>query len=298
MTVAPSKAAQPSVTAGITCAQRAAEALQPAEQRLFHDPFASHFLQRPISRLACRSRTTARLALRAFDRLFAGFHAEIMLRNRIAEDHLRRALEAGVDQIVNLGAGYDTSAFRIDLGSAVLYEVDAPATQALKRWIIWAHGLVPKNEVVYVPCDFEHEALGERLADSGFKCERPSLVMWMGVSFFLSPEAAHATLADIAALCAPGSTLVWDYMDEAVVDGTTDATGALRARKIVARRGEPYSFGLTQPNADAFVQQAGFSVLDHARTPQMAARFGGPQGVWCRTDDFMGVIAAERSVLT
>jgi methyltransferase (TIGR00027 family) len=292
-----SVADRPSFTARIACTQRAAEALRPASERLFDDPFARHFVQTRVGRLACRTRRMARLVLNAFDRRFPGFHTEMMLRNRVADEYLHRALADGVDQIVNLGAGYDSTAFRIDLGAAVLYEVDAPMTQELKRRIVRERGLVPKGNVVYVPCDFERNVLGDRLAAAGFDRTRPSLVLWMGVCFFLSPDKAHAALAEIAALTAPGSRAIWDYMDEAVINGTSDAVGAMRVRRIVNRRGEGYSFGLTHAGAEAFVEN-GFSVLEHLRTPQLATRFSGREGVWCSTDDFMGVIVAERTSLT
>jgi methyltransferase (TIGR00027 family) len=289
------KADQASVTARITCAQRAFEARQPAHRRVFDDPYARYFVRSGLARSLCASRLSARVVLGAFDRRFAGFHTEIMLRNRVAEDQVALAVEHGVDQIVNLGAGYDTGAFRMDLGSVVLYEVDAPSTQAVKRRVIERHGLVPKHDVVYVPCDFERDTVAACLAAAGFDAARPCVVIWLGVSYFLTQRAACRTLEDVASFSAPGSRLVFDYMDRDVIDGTTPARGALRARRIVARRGEPYVFGLTRDDADRLVARTGYGAVRHERTPQLAARYGGADGVWCRTDDFMGVIACRRT---
>ena len=288
------KAGQPSVTARITCAQRAFEARQPAGRRVFDDPYARYFVRSGLARSLCVSPLSAGMVLRAFDRRFPGFHTEIMLRNRVAEDQIALAVEHGIDQIVNLGAGYDSGAFRMDLGSVVLYEVDAPSTQDVKRRVIERHGLVPKHEVVYVPCDFEQDTVADCLASAGFDDRRPCVVVWLGVSYFLTKRAARTTLQDVASFSAPGSRLVFDYMDRGVIDGTTPARGALRARRIVARRGEPYVFGLTRASADALVTETGYTAVRHERTPQLAERYGGPGGVWCRTDDFMGVIACER----
>lgn len=287
-------ARQASVTARITCAQRAFEARQPASKRIFHDPYARHFIQNPIVRSLCSSRVSARLLLSAYDRRFPGLHTEIMLRNRVADDQMAWAIEQGVEQIVILGAGYDTSAYRMDHGSVVLFEVDAPSTQEVKRRLIGEHDLVPKRDVVYVPCDFEDDAVVDRLREAGFDSSRPCVVVWLGVSYYLTERAATTTLSDVAAFSAPGSRLVWDYMDRSVIDGTITAKGALRAREVVARRGEPYIFGLTSPGADALVEESGFTGVLHERTPQLAQRYGGSKGVWCRTDDFMGVMVAER----
>ncbi|MEY2442626.1 MAG: hypothetical protein QOJ46_2052 [bacterium] len=285
-----------SVTARITCAQRAFEARQRADRKIFHDPYARHFLQSRLTRSLCATRVSARLALSAFDRRFPGFHTEIMLRNRVADEQMRWAIDQGIDQIVNLGAGYDTSAFRMDLGPAVLFEVDAPSTQEVKRRMIGEHDLVARHDVVYVPCDFERDVVAACLQSAGFDAGRPCVVVWLGVSYFLTESAATSTLQDVAAFSAPGSRLVWDYMDRGVVDGTTTAKGALRAREVVTRRGEPYVFGLESGGADALVEASGFTAVLHERTPQLAERYGGPNGVWCSTDDFMGVMVVERGV--
>ena len=57
----------------------------------------------------------------------------IAARSRIAEDALRVAVEKGVRQLVVLGAGLDTLAYRTDLaGRLRIFEIDHPATQAWK----------------------------------------------------------------------------------------------------------------------------------------------------------------------
>ena len=56
----------------------------------------------------------------------------------------------------------------------------------------------------------------------------------------------------------------------------------------------PYLLGLTIEQAAAELKREGFAIVDHARPPELAARFGPPEGIWCRTDDWMGVILAER----
>ena len=62
--------------------------------------------------------------------------AIVLLRNRRYEDLLARAVAEGIEQIVLLGAGYDTTSMRLDLGGATLFEVDAPPTQEFKREVV------------------------------------------------------------------------------------------------------------------------------------------------------------------
>jgi len=279
-----------SATAEIVCALRAAETPRPPGRRLIDDPYARHFLTKGTYRWLTASRLTAALSRRGFDRLYPGYMAIVLLRNRWHEAALARALADGVEQVVLLGAGYDTTSLRLRLGGAALFEVDAPPTQHAKREVIRRHGL-PDHAVRYVPCDFERDTLAERLAEHGFDPGARSLVAWWGVSFFLSEAAVRTTMADVAALTAPGSQFMFDYLDPAVVDGSTAFRGARRARAAVARRGEAYRFGRTRDEAGRLLASFGFDVEQNLSITELARLFGPfPY----RTDDFFGVITGRR----
>jgi methyltransferase (TIGR00027 family) len=285
----------PSATAEITCAQRAADSLMPEHRRLIDDPYARYFLRSSAVKLRTATRPMARLTLSVFDRRYPGFMAIVLLRNRRYETVLADAIRDGITQVVLLGAGYDTTALRLDLGQATLFEVDAPPTQEAKREAIARYGLTTSASIEYVPCDFERDSLVDRLREHGFDPALPSLVVWYGVSFFLSADAVRQTLADVSRLSAPGSVFLWDYLHESVVDGTTRYAGAQRARAAVAKRGEPYSFGLTRQGAERLVKSHGFAVQDNASISQLAVRIGGVRGIWYSCDDFFGVMTARRA---
>ncbi|MCW2529952.1 MAG: methyl transferase, putative, family protein, partial [Pseudonocardiales bacterium] len=150
---------KPSATAEITCAQRAAETLRADGRGLIDDPFAKYFLRSRAVKLRCANAPMAKLTLTVFDRLYPGFMAIVLLRNRWYEDLLATAVRDGVTQVVLLGAGYDTTALRLDLGSATLFEVDAPPTQSAKRDVIASRHLTVAGDVRYVACDFERDSL-------------------------------------------------------------------------------------------------------------------------------------------
>lgn len=285
---------QPSATAEITCTQRAAERLMPVHRRLINDPYARCFIRKGTYKVLCSTRMTARVTLFVFDRLYPGIQALVLLRNLWYEDALANALRDGFMQVVLLGAGYDTTALRLALGSATLFEVDAPPTQKIKREAIRRHNLRSACKVEYVPCDFECDALLMRLRDHGFDPSMRSLIVWYGVSCYLSQAAVHQTVGAVAKLSAPGSRFLWDYIDESVIDGTTAYMGAQRARAAVAKRGEPYSFGLTRQGAEDLLRSSGFDVHDHMTVTDLARRYGGKRGVWCSTDDFAGIIMGVR----
>jgi hypothetical protein len=76
-----------------------------------------------------------------------------------------------------------------------------------------------------------------------------------------------------------------------VVDGTTEHVGAKRLARSVARRGEPYTMGIDACRIEAGLSDHGYALRDHARTRELAERYGG---AWCRTDEYLGVVTAER----
>src|SRR5690242_727255 len=171
-------------TAEIVCALRAVESRRPAERRLVDDPYAHRFLVTRMYRLLCGSAITAALARPVFDRRFPGYLAIVLLRNRRHEQLIAESLAGGVEQVVLLGAGFDSTALRLDLSDATVYEVDAGPTQQAKRAAIERAGLTPRSRTRYVECDFERDSLAERLIAHGFDPHAPALVLWWGVSFF------------------------------------------------------------------------------------------------------------------
>ena len=215
-----------------------------------------------------------------------------MLRLRYV-DHVLAAEAGRLDQLVLLGAGYDSTALRHELPIRV-FELDAPTTQRAKRDVIERRGLRLRTPVVWCPCDLELDSPAEVLGQAGFDPGGRTLTVWLGVSYYLTREAFRAGLHDVAAFTAPGGKLLWDYMDPEVIDGTTQWVGGRRAAEWVARRDEPYLLGLTLDDVRQELEDAGLALAEHLRVPELAARFGPPGGVWCSTDDWMGVVLAER----
>jgi hypothetical protein len=100
-----------------------------------------------------------------------------------------------------------------------------------------------------------------------------------------------------AASLGAGIALVLDYMDQEVIDGTTSFRGARRAADWVAKRGEPYALGFSPEDITRAVEERGYRVNDHVRVTEPARRYRPPASVWCETDDFMGIVSAERTTL-
>ncbi len=124
--------------------------------------------------------------------------------------------ESGAAQYVILGAGLDTFAFREPdyLKNHRVFEVDHPLTQVDKRQRIARAGWSVPENLTFVPVDFTADRLSERLCAAGFDPAARSFFSWLGVTYYLPEEAIAQTLSELSALCAPGSTLMFDCPDE------------------------------------------------------------------------------------
>jgi len=141
----------------------------------------------------------------------SGMRIFIAIRTRFAEDALAAAVARGVRQLVVLGAGLDTYAYRAPAdGARRVFEVDHPATQAWKREMLAAAAITIPGSLTYVPLDFERETLAAGLAAAGFDPAQPAFFTCLGVVPYLTTPAVDATLAFIAGLPG-GAQVVFDY---------------------------------------------------------------------------------------
>src|SRR5919201_6439860 len=156
----------PSRTAAYMALFRAIESARPARERLFHDPLAGTFLDHRLraAALAARLPIAGRLVSRYIDRRWPGPRPSGVVRTRAIDDAVRDALREGCSQLVLLGAGYDTRAYRLpDADGVEAFEVDHPATQAAKRAALERARATLPPRVRFVPLDFEQDSLAMAL---------------------------------------------------------------------------------------------------------------------------------------
>jgi methyltransferase (TIGR00027 family) len=192
----------------------------------------------------------------------------IALRTRVLDEAWHAARGAGTRQLALLGAGLDGRAFRLDdLVDVTVFEVDHPATQALKR--ARARALVSRAAAHrYVPVDFERERLDDALAAAGQDATRPTFWIWEGVTPYLTAEAQRVTLAAVARRSAPGSEIAMEYIEPG---------GHEEQERLPRFLGEPWIGLETRAEAAARLAEAGFLPSDDTGMAEWRARFSsGP----------------------
>ncbi|AAM06280.1 conserved hypothetical protein [Methanosarcina acetivorans C2A] len=251
----PSKMAE-----GITL-HRVDESNKSEEERIFYDPYAVHFVNPAILEYAAKYPEQAKAAVEQMERLFPGLGNSIRDRVRYFDDFVRAAVDEGLRQLVVLGAGYDTRAYRIEglKGKVRVFEVDHPDTQSVKiEKVEEIFGSLP-DHVIYVPVDFETDNFGEKLAAQGYDRSLKTLFLLEGLIMYISPEAIDETLSFIAKNSEKGSAILFDYYPESVVDGTCELEAGKNIRNYTKQQGEPLQFGIREGMVEAFLGERGFS---------------------------------------
>jgi methyltransferase (TIGR00027 family) len=231
---------------------RAIEMTRPLGERVSSDPYARHFVN-PLTVQFMRLVDTL-----GINRLTGveGLMNFALAREQYIEDVMAREIGAGVQQIVVLGAGFDTRAYRIPGAEGLpVFEVDHPVTQSAKRESL--RGVVdpmPAN-VRFVGVDFETDDLGECLRKAGYSETARTLFVWQGVIVYLTREGADRTLAFIARRSGPASVVVFDSMDSTALSGP----GARGLRVFTSAMGERVSFGIGPGEIAAFLEARGFA---------------------------------------
>jgi methyltransferase (TIGR00027 family) len=185
-----------------------------------------------------------------------------LIRTKHFDLALVDALCEGVDQLVLLGAGYDTRPYRFAaaLRNVTTFELDLPGTQDVKRTTVGRVVRRQPNRVKFVPINFQKQDIAEVLLQHGYRPDLRSLFLWEGVTYFLTPQAIEATLRSIASNSSPGSRLVFDYALRSYVEGDLYYYGAREIARELRRIGEPHLFGLNADEIRTFLAGFGFVV--------------------------------------
>ena len=236
------RAGRASRTAEHNALFRALETSRPGG--LFADPLAEAFLSPSLRSVALLARVppVGSAVRRTIDRRWPGVRTSVVARTRLI-DGVVVERTGSVGQVVVLGAGFDTRPYRLPaLAPLPVFEVDHPDTQRRKREVLRRRG-VATDHVRFAPTDFERDDLDRSLATAGHDRSVPTLCLWEGVTNYLDAAAVETGLRWCAG-AAPGSTLVFTYVDSAVLVDPGRYVGADRLVATLRRTGEDLTFGM------------------------------------------------------
>lgn len=231
---------------------RAYESSKSEDERICYDPLAIHFINPKMWEVLVEHPEMAADTE-------AGINS-IVSRVKYLDDIVEKSVKEGLEQLVILGAGFDTRAYRIDgLENIKVFEVDHPTTQQYKTRKIKETFQSNSENVVYVPVDFESEKISEELFKKGYNASLKTLFLMEGFIYYITPEAVAETLSFIVKNSGNGSAVVFDYLlDSGVKEGNKQRPDT-----------NVFKFGIKEDGLEEFLGQFGFSDIQGSTTKDL-----------------------------
>jgi methyltransferase (TIGR00027 family) len=237
------------------------EQYQPEGMRLFDDPIIRHVLPGFVV-LLTKPKFIRNGMIKLFDKWTQGVYGWLVCRTRYMDDQTQTLVNKGVHQILILGAGLDTRAYRIKgIEKTSLFEVDLASVQEYKKKKIKrALGGIPAH-VKYAPIDFNLQTIGETLQKNQFDFSKPVFIIWEGVTQYITKEAVEKVFEFFSEL-ATGSYIVFSYVLESVINKKSEIPGANKLVKLTEKTNAPWLFGIESIDIIPWLEKYKLSLIE------------------------------------
>jgi methyltransferase (TIGR00027 family) len=253
------RAGYASRTAEYNALFRALHSSLPTSRRFFDDPLAQAFLTWPLNLVA---RLTVVPGWRGFvhwfiDKRWPGMRSSVVARSALIDDWITTIVGDGMEQLVVLGAGYDSRPYRMPcLSDLAVFEVDHPATQSAKQRALRRQFPALTTNVCYVSSNFDEGQLETVMAAAGYRATLATIFLLEGVTNYLS-EAAVDTTVRWCSRAAANSVLIFTYVHRDVLTHPGAFVGTGRLFATLAKAGERLTFGLDPKTLPHFLTNRG-----------------------------------------
>jgi methyltransferase (TIGR00027 family) len=256
---------------------RAVESYQPEHERLFDDRFSRGLMSGLWKVFLLPGLRHAIVTLTEL--VGPGFIGSLYCRTCYIDDVLRDALREGIAQVVILGAGFDTRAYRItNIEQVHVFELDLPATQRFKQTLVEkVVGELPAH-VSFVPIDFDRQDVEDVLTAAGFRKGLKTFFIWEGVTQYLAAEAVDRTFRYLCGAAVEGSEIVFTYIHQGIIDGTARSKADQKIVSSAHRGGTPWIFGLVPSGLAEYLNQRDLELVEEVWAPDFRARYLKPHG--------------------
>ena len=284
----------PSKTAEHNALFRALELAVPKRERIVEDPLAAEFLSWPYRAVVQLARVPGGAAVirSIIDRRWPGVRTSLVARTRRIDEMVSHVAPSCA-QVVILGAGYDTRAWRLDClrDREGLFEVDHPDTQRRKRRVLERCGQ-PTSHVRFVATDFHLGRLAAAIAEQGYRRHDSTVFLWEGTTNYLDDTAIDATLRWCAE-SGPGSQLIFTYINQDVLTDPSRYEGAERMLGTLGRANERMTFGLDPSQLASYLAERGLELESDTGAAQYRAELYGERARSMRGHEFYRVAQAR-----
>lgn len=167
---------------------------------LYHDTLASIFLSDEFKKLATQ-----------ISKVSSSTELLINLRTKFFDDTLVKQIENSTQQVVILGAGFDTRSIRLGESHVKFFEVDKKEVLQFKSQKLRSHGYSENS--TYIACNYLDTDFISQMEGKGFDSTLDTFFLWEGNTMYLSVEDIIGLLKRIG-LRMDRFRISFDYLSE------------------------------------------------------------------------------------
>jgi methyltransferase (TIGR00027 family) len=201
---------------------------------------------------------------------------EFMIARTAFFDHtVKQALCENISQIVFLGAGYDSRSYRFKdlIKDTRIFELDIQPTQQRKKELLTKAGISIPDQVLFVSINFNTDDMGDVLSRAGFSINKRTLIVWEGVTYYLSARVVDDTLSVISTNSPPGSMICFDYASLSPEIMNNESVKKLKETMKSNYPGEPTQFGIKYGEIESFLSVRGYKLIEHINSKDMEKKY-------------------------
>jgi methyltransferase (TIGR00027 family) len=206
-----------------------------------------------------------------------GMYEYLIARTQYFDNLFKDALDKKIPQIVLLGAGYDTRAYRFSEQNTDtrIIEIDIETTQRNKLACLKKAKIKIPENTECISANFNKDNLKDILVKAKFNIHAKTLYLWEGVTYYLEPESIDKLLESIKNISFKGSLIAFDYLVWFPSKSNDKLYGVEESRDFMIKNNpqERTKFLIQEGKTDIFLEQRGFEIVEHLNNTAIEERF-------------------------
>ena len=266
---------KPSETAVFAALHRAIANKEFKNEKFGSDYLAEYFLPSHFRFFIKFNKVRANVKKRISE-AFPGLHEYMIARTAYFDSKFIDALNDEVPQIVLLGAGYDSRAYRYaKLNSATkIIELDIGPTQNRKKKCLKKAQIDIPRQVTLASINFRKESLKAVLEKAGHENHKKTLFLWEGVSYYLQAESVAEMLEFVSHSSQRESVIAFDYTISVTEENINGYGGKEFFESMKEHHAnEGIMFAIDDGKAGLFLERKGLKMVEHMENDEIEKAF-------------------------
>jgi methyltransferase (TIGR00027 family) len=219
-----------------------------------------------------------------------------ILREKFFDDTIENAIRGGYEQLLLLGAGFDTRSLRLSelrQRDIPVIEVDTASTIERKSKILAERlGHLPKN-LSLIPIDLNRSDIKAVFHDR-LRNDLKTICIWQGVSYYLPSPTVSSVLDSLISAAPPYTLLGFDCCTPLMLRANDNIPGIRFNIARLEEIGEPYLFGMYKNEMEIWLRDKGYRDTVIREQSQLEEEYLGERTL---PDDMWYVVSAKCGVV-